>query len=719
MKTKINDLKMVSFKVLSLTLLGFLFLNSCKQTENAEIIMKYPVSKKVDTVDIYFGTNVADPYRWLEDDNSEETKAWVDSQNVITFDYLSKIPFRDSLKSIIQNMWNYPKFGLPFKKGDFWYQYKNDGLQAQSVLYQLDSPDGKAKVFLDPNTFSADGTIALAGLSFSEDGKYCAYSISKGGSDWNEIFVIEVASNTKLDDHLEWIKFSGISWKGDGFYYSSFPKPTDNEVLKAKNLNQKVYFHKIGTSQGTDVLTYEQPAKPERMWGVGTTDDEKFLILSGSDPNFKGNSLSYKSSDSKGGFVTVEESFDYDCYIAGNVGDTVYVKTNKNAPNNKVYAFVKGKETKIFDILPEKKDVLESVMIFGKYIIATYLHDASSQAFVYDFDGKLKHQINLPGIGTLSGFGGDEKSMTIFYSFTSFTMPNTSFSYDIEKNESKVFQKPDLKFNSSDYETKQVFYTSKDGTKIPMFLVYKKGLKLDGNNPTMLYGYGGFNVNLTPSFSVDRMVWIDNGGVYAQPTLRGGGEYGEEWHQAGTQLNKQNVFDDFITAAEYLISNKYTSKDYLAISGRSNGGLLVGACMVQRPDLFKVAFPGVGVLDMLRYHKFTIGYYWAADYGTSDDSIQFANLIKYSPLHNLKEGVCYPSTLIVTADHDDRVFPAHSFKFAARLQEVQGCNKPVIIRIDKNAGHGAGKPTDMVISDKADQWAFAFFEMGIKPFKKK
>ena len=703
--------------LLLLTITAWLFTscNTMIEKKTNENKIKYPEAKKGDVVDNYFGTEIADPYRWLEDDNSEETKAWVDAENAVTASYLDKIPFRNAMKERLEKLWNYPKTGTPFKKGDNWYFYKNDGLQAQSVLYTMKTLDNEASIFIDPNKFSEDGTIALAGLSFSKNGKYCAYSISKGGSDWNEIFVMDVESKTLLDDHIQWVKFSGINWFKDGFFYGRFPAPKDGNALKGKNLHQMVYYHKIGNSQDNDELKFKDDEHPDRMYSISATKDESILMLSGEDPNFRGNMISYKKADEKA-WTKIQTTFENKTYIIGNIGNDVYFNTNIDAPNNRVFKInITDPMQERVAIIAEKEDVMEAVSVKGKYLITYYLHNASAQAFVHNADGSLKHQVKLPGIGNIGGISGDDETMTYFYSFTSFTVPSLSYQYDIENNTSTLFRKSELDFDMDNYETKQVWYTSKDGTKIPMFLVYKKGIELNGKNPTMLYGYGGFDISLPPSFSVDRLLWLEQGGVYAQANLRGGGEFGEAWHEAGTKLNKQNVFDDFIAAANYLIDNKYTTSDYLAISGRSNGGLLVGATMIQKPNLFKVAFPGVGVLDMLRYHKFTIGYYWADDYGTSDDSIQFNNLIKYSPLHNLNEGDCLPSTLIVTADHDDRVFPAHSFKFAARLQEVQSCNKPTLIRIDKNAGHGAGKPTEMVIQDKVDMWAFAFYEMGLNP----
>ncbi len=689
--------------------------NTMNKNTNTKNMRIYPIVERGKVVDNYFGTKVPDPYRWLEDDNSKQTKIWVDAENKFTASYLDRIPFRAAMKKRLEKLWNYPKESTPFKKGKYWYYYKNNGLQAQSVLYQMNDLNSKATVFIDPNKFSKDGTVALSVLSFSKDGKFCAYSISKGGSDWNEIYVMDVDKKLLLNDTIKWVKFSGINWYKNGFYYGRFPMPEKGNALKGKNLHQMVYFHKIGTPQSDDILAYKDDAHPDRMYSIYATKDETFLILSGEDPAYRGNMLSYKKADAKQ-WISVQADYNSQLSVIGNIGETLYFQTNNNAPNGKVFRINSNDKSQThISTIAETTDVLQGTSIKGDYLFAEYLHDASSLAIIYNADGSKKQEVKLPGLGSISGFSGDDKTLTLFYSFTSFTVPNLSYKYDIKTNKSTLYHKSALDFNMNDYETKQVFYPSKDGTMIPMFIVYKKGIVLNGHNPTMLYGYGGFDISLPPNFSVDRLLWLEQGGIYAQANLRGGGEYGEKWHEAGTKLNKQNVFDDFIAAAKYLIQNSYTSPQYLAISGRSNGGLLVGATMTQRPDLMHVAFPGVGVLDMLRYHKFTIGYYWADDYGTSDDSIQFENLIRYSPLHNLHQGQCYPSTLIVTADHDDRVFPAHSFKFAAELQHDQGCNKPCLIRIDKNAGHGAGKPTEMVIQDKVDMWSFAFYEMGLRP----
>ncbi len=690
-------------------------LTACNQ--KSEKMIQYPTTARVDTVDVYHGVEVADPYRWLEDDNSDSTKSWVTRQNNVTNNYLAQIPFRQKIKDRLTKIWDYPKFGLPFKKGDYWYFYKNDGLQPQYVIYQMTSLNGEPVVFLDPNTFSADGTVALGSMSFSKDGKLCTYSTSSGGSDWQEIFVMDVQTKTKMADHLKWIKFSGMSWHKDGFYYSRYDEPKAGEELKGVNENSKVYFHKAGTAQSEDVLVYQDPEHPKYGWYMGTTEDEQFLILSGSNPLAKGNSLFYKRADDpKAPFVAIQDNFEHDIWILDNQGDELFIQTNKDAPRKRIYKMSAADPSKTQEVIPQSTDVLSSAEMVGGKLLVSYMHDASSKAYVYNLDGSMQHEIELPGIGSISGFSGQKDSDIAFYSFTSFTYPNMAFKYDINNNKSEVFRESGIDFDINLYETKQVFYTSKDGTKIPMFIVHKKGLELNGQNPTLLYGYGGFNVSLTPSFSISNLVLLENGGVYAMPNIRGGGEYGEEWHEAGMQLNKQNVFDDFIAAAEYLIKEGYTSTEKLAIRGGSNGGLLVGACMTQRPELFKVAFPQVGVMDMLRYHKFTIGYYWIPDYGSSDEKEQFDNLIKYSPLHNIKSGVCYPATLITTADHDDRVVPAHSFKFAAELQSKQACANEALIRIESKAGHGAGKSTEKIIEEAADLWAFMFYNMGLSPY---
>jgi prolyl oligopeptidase len=678
----------------------------------------YPVTQKVEQTDDYFGTSVADPYRWLEDDNSAETADWVTAQNKVTFSYLEKIPFRNKIKQRLEQIWDFPKYTAPFREGDNYYFFKNDGMQNQYVLYQQKGLDGEPELFLDPNTFSTDGTIALGDLQFNKDGKIAAYTISKSGSDWNEIFVMDVATKTKLVDHLEWIKFSGISWKDDGFYYSSYDKPADGDALKAKNEFHKVYFHKLGTAQSEDMLIYKNDEFPQRNYSAGTTEDETILILSESEGT-SGNALYVKKLDGTDkAFTQIAEGFDFEYYIVENFGDQLLMMTNENSPKWKLVMvdFNNPARENWKVIIPEKEEVLQSVSLIGGKMVATYMKDATSVAYIYDYEGNYLADLNLPGIGSLAGISGKKEDNIAFYTFTSFTFPSTIYKYDVANNTSEVFRKPEIDFDVDAYETEQVFYTSKDGTKVPMFIVHKKGIKLDGNNPTLLYGYGGFNVSLTPNFSITRLVLLENGFVYALANLRGGGEYGEDWHEAGTKMKKQNVFDDFISAAEYLVKEKYTSSEKLAIAGGSNGGLLIGACMIQRPELFKVALPAVGVMDMLRYHKFTIGWAWASDYGTSEDSKEmFDYLYTYSPVHALKAGVAYPATLVTTADHDDRVVPAHSFKFAATLQERHKGDNPVLIRIDVKAGHGGGKPTSKVIEEYTDEWSFMMYNLGVEP----
>ncbi|MFN4234093.1 MAG: prolyl oligopeptidase family serine peptidase [Bacteroidia bacterium] len=689
-------------------------LNSCKTESTVkEIALNYPKTKKVDQVDDYFGTPVEDPYRWLEDDNSEETAEWVKQQNDVTFSYLSKIPFREKIKERLSEIWDFPKYGIPFKKGNFYFMYKNDGVQNQSVLYILNNLNDEPKVLIDPNKFSIDGTSALTNFDVSNNGKYAAFSVSKAGSDWKEYYVMELPSGKILRDTLKWIKFSNAAWLGDGFFYTRYDEPNKERAFSGKNEFAKVYYHRIGTPQSEDFLVYSDDKNPLNSFYAGTTEDESFVYMSES-VSTSGNALYIKKSNDKN-FIKIADGFEYDYDVIDNNNDILLVFTNDNAPKGRLIAIdTKNPQRKNWkDILPEKNDVLESVTICNNLLVAKYMKDVQSRLEVYDLDGNFKHEIKLPGVGIVGGFNAKRNEPIAFFSFSTFTAPTSIYKYDIDKNEVSLYKKPEIKFNSDDYETKQIFYTSKDGTKVPMFITYKKGIKLDGNNPTLLYGYGGFNISVTPSFSVSRAVFMEQGGIYAVANIRGGGEYGKEWHKAGTQLQKQNVFDDFIAAAEYLINEKYTSPEKLAIEGRSNGGLLVGAVMTQRPDLFKVALPGVGVLDMLRYHKFTIGYAWATDYGTSDEEIHFKNLIKYSPLHNIKEGINYPATLITTGDHDDRVVPAHSFKFAATLQEKHKGTNPVLIRIDVNAGHGAGKPTSKQIEESADVLSFMMYNLGM------
>lgn len=708
---------MKNFNVL-LILIAIMAISGCQPKQKKIAADPYPVTQKVEQTDDYFGTTVADPYRWLEDDNSAETADWVAAQNKVTFSYLEKIPFRNKIKQRLEQIWDFPKYTAPFREGDNYYFFKNDGMQNQYVLYQQKGLDAEPELFLDPNTFSEDGTIALGDLQFNKDGKIVAYSISKSGSDWSEIYVMDVATKAKLVDHIEWVKFSGVSWKDDGFYYSAYDKPADGDALKAKNEFHKVYYHKLGTPQSEDKLIYKNDEFPLRNYSAGTTEDETILILSESEGT-SGNALYVKKLDgTEKPFTLIAEGFEFEYYILENFGDNVLMMTNDNSPKWKlVMVDINNPAKENWKvIIPEKEEVLQSVSLIGGKMVATYMKDATSVAYIYDYEGNHVADFSLPGIGSLAGISGKKEDNIAFYTFTSFTFPSTIYKYDVAGNTSAIFRKPEIDFDVDAYETKQVFYTSKDGTKVPMFIVHKKGLKLNGENPTMLYGYGGFNVSLTPNFSITRLVLLENGFVYAMPNLRGGGEYGEEWHEAGTKMKKQNVFDDFIAAAEYLVAEKYTSSEKLAISGGSNGGLLVGACLIQRPELFRVAMPAVGVMDMLRYHKFTIGWAWASDYGTSEDSKEmFDYLYKYSPVHALREGVAYPATLVTTADHDDRVVPAHSFKFAATLQEKHKGDNPVLIRIDVKAGHGGGKPTAKVIEEYTDEWAFMMYNLGVEP----
>lgn len=698
----------------------------CKTLEPKKEIpaVKYIETKKVDTVNTYFGEAVKDPYRWLEDDKSTETEAWVKAENEVTYAYLDKIPFREALKERLSSLWNYEKVGAPFKEGDYTYFYKNDGLQNQYVIYRYKTGEdpSTADVFLDPNTFKEDGTISLGNISFSEDGGLLAYSISEGGSDWRKVLVMKTETKKIIEDTIVDIKFGGLSWKAnDGFYYSSYDKPKGSE-LSAKTDQHKLYYHKVGTSQKDDDLIFGGiPSEKHRYVGGNVSEDNRYLQVSAS-VSTSGNKLFLKDltkPDSK--FVTILDHTDSDSYIIENVDSKLFIVTNLNAPNKKIVTVDASNPSpeNWVDFIPETQHVL-SPSTAGGYFFAEYMVDAVSKVKQYDYDGKLVREVALPGVGSVGGFGAKKEETELYYSFTNYVTPGSIYKYDIASGESELYRKPKIDFNPENYESNQVFYTSKDGTKVPMIITHKKGLKLDGKNPTILYGYGGFNISLTPSFSITNAVWMEQGGVYAVPNLRGGGEYGKEWHDAGTQLKKQNVFDDFIAAAEYLIDNKYTSKDYLAVRGGSNGGLLVGATMTQRPDLMKVALPAVGVLDMLRYHTFTAGAGWAYDYGTSEDNKEMFEYLKgYSPVHNVKEGVEYPATLITTGDHDDRVVPAHSFKFAAELQEKQTGNNPVLIRIETDAGHGAGTPVSKTIEQYADIFGFTLYNMGYEVLPEK
>lgn len=693
---------------------------SCNNPQNPQFSpLNYPETKKVDTVDQYFDTQVADPYRWLEDDRSEETGAWVAAQNKVTFDHLDEIPFRDKLKSRLTELWNYEKVSAPFKRGAYSYFYKNNGLQNQYVLYRYktDGDAQDAEIFLDPNTFKEDGTISLGGVSFSKNGGYAAYSISEGGSDWRKVLVMDTERMVLVGDTLKDVKFSGLSWRGnDGFYYSSYDKPKGSE-LSDKTDRHKLYYHKLGTPQKEDVLVFGgDPEEKYRYVGGGVTEDQRYLVVSASNAT-SGNKLYIMDFEQpKLGFITVVGDSNSDTSVIDTEGTTLYLSTNLNAPNKRVVTTDLSSPTSDNwqDIIPEQEHVL-SISTAGGYLFAEYMVDAISQVFQYDYSGTQIRQINLPGPGSAGGFGAKKEETELFYSFTNYTTPGSVYKMDIASGVSELFISPAIDFNSEDYTSEQVFYQSKDGTQVPMIITYKKGVKRNGKNPTILYGYGGFNISLTPSFSIVNAVWLEQGGIYAVPNIRGGGEYGKTWHKAGTQMQKQNVFDDFIAAAEYLNDNDYTSSDYLAIRGGSNGGLLVGAVMTQRPDLMSVALPAVGVLDMLRYHTFTAGAGWGYDYGTAQDSPEmFEYLLGYSPVHNVRPGVSYPATMVTTGDHDDRVVPAHSFKFAAELQDKQSGVAPVLIRIETDAGHGAGTPVSKTIEQYSDIFGFTLFHMGYK-----
>ncbi|WP_026630608.1 prolyl oligopeptidase family serine peptidase [Dyadobacter alkalitolerans] len=676
--------------------------------------LDYPSTNRVDHIDEYHGIKVSDPYRWLENDRSKETGEWVKAQNDVTFKYLDKIPFKNKIFLDLEKAYNYPKYSAPRKKGDYYYFYKNDGLQNQAVLYRQKGENGTPETVIDPNKLSADGTTRLTVFSLSKDGNHAVLGFSQGGSDWQEYQVMDMKSLSMLADKVEWVKISGAAWQGDGFYYSRYPKP-EGSALAAKNENHQVYFHKIGTTQSEDKLIFEDAANPQRFHTIGTTEDEQFAVLSVSDrgKGKDGNGLwILKKGETK--FTPIKEEItDFQYGVIENIGDDFLIETNENAPNSKVMRYVAASKS-WKTVLPEKPEPLLGAGLAGNKLFASYSKDVSSRAYVYSVDGTLENEVKLPGLGTASGFGGERGDSFVFYTYTSFNYPPTIFKYNIASKKSAVFREPEVSFKPEDYETEQVFYPSKDGTKIPAFITYKKGMKRDGSNPTILYGYGGFNISLTPAFSPTRIPFLDQGGIYVQANLRGGSEYGEKWHEQGMKLKKQNVFDDFIAAAEFLIKEKYTSASKLAIQGGSNGGLLVGAVMNQRPELFKVAFPAVGVMDMLRFHKFTIGWNWIADYGSSDNAEEFKVLYAYSPLHNIKEGGKYPATMITTADHDDRVVPAHSFKYAAELQAKAGksSDNPLLIRIDTNSGHGASN-TKKALETQADIYAFMFANMGL------
>lgn len=679
--------------------------------QNPVIPVNYPETKTVAQTDDYHGIAVADPYRWLEIDTAAEVETWVKKQNEATFDYLSKIPYRKQIADRFSELYNYPKYSTPFRAGKYYLFYKNDGLQNQPVIYIQKGLDGTPEVFLDPNQMSKDGTVAISVLGISDDDKYLTYSKNVAGSDWQEIHVMEIASKKELPDVLNWVKFSGTAWYKDGFFYSRYPEPSKGTELSGQNQNHMVYYHKLGDDQSKDQLIYKDDKNPEMILSSSVTEDEKYLILYAA-PGTDGFATLYKDLEKNGPIVTLFEGYANKSFVIHHLGNgQILVQTDIDAPNYRLVELDvnKPQQANWKEIIPESENLLQGVATGSGKLFANYLIKATDRFYQMNYDGSGRQEIELPGLGSAGGLGGEEDDEVLFYSFTSFIYPNTVFKYDPKTGKSEEFFTSELKFDPQDYIEKQVTYKSKDGTPVTMFIVHKKDIKLDGNNPAYLYGYGGFNVSMTPGFNASRLILLENGGVFAMPNLRGGGEYGEEWHKAGMLEKKQNVFDDFITAAEYLVNENYTSKEKLAIAGGSNGGLLVGAAMTQRPDLFAVAFPAVGVLDMLRYHKFTIGKAWAPEYGSSEDPEQFKYLIKYSPLHNLKEGVSYPATMITTADHDDRVVPAHSFKFAAQLQKSHAGDKPVLIRIETQAGHGAGKPTSKIIEEVADVWSFFFY----------
>ncbi len=700
--------------VIFLSFILLLVASACRRSAQEKV--NYPQTRKEAVVDDYFGVSVPDPYRWLEDDNSEETKKWVEEQNKVTFAFLEKIPYREKIRSRLKEIYNYPRMSQPIRAGEYYFFYKNDGLQNQSVIYIQKGLEGQPEVFIDPNQLSPDGTVSIRLAGFSPDFRYVAITRSEAGSDWSEIRVMEIATRKELPDRIRWVKFSGAAWYQDGFFYSGYDKPAPGEELKARNEFQKVFYHRLGEPQEKDVLVYEDRNNPLRYFNLGVTEDQKYAILEVS-AGTSGNELYWKDlSQKKSDFKLLIPGFENDSEVIDNLGDKFLVRTNIGAPNYRLVLVDPRNPSQESwkEIFPEKPEVLTAALTAGGYVFGVYLQDAHTRVYQYLPDGSLVREVELPAIGTASGFGGWRDDKVVFYTFQSFNYPPTIYKFDLASGQSEIFARQEVKFRPEDFEVKQVFYQSKDGTRVPMFIVHKKGLMLDGKNPAFLTGYGGFNISLLPLFNPSIVPILENDGVFAQPNLRGGGEYGENWHRAGMLENKQNVFDDFIAAAEYLIKEKYTSPKYLAISGASNGGLLVGAVMTQRPELFRVAFPAVGVLDMLRYHKFTVGWGWVVEYGSSEREDQFRYLIKYSPLHNVREGVCYPATLITTADHDDRVVPAHSFKFAATLQEKQSCHNPVLIRIETRSGHGSSNITK-AIDELTDKYAFMFYVMGLRP----
>lgn len=676
--------------------------------------LQYPETKKVEQTDNYFGVNVADPYRWMEDLNDDNLKLWIKKQNELTQSYISKFPGKDKIKDRLMSIWNFERAGAPSFAGKYYLMFKNNGLQNQSVLYKSESWNGNYEKFLDPNEFSTDGTVALSFISPSNNGKYLAVGISKSGSDWREILIYDLETGKKLDDIIQWVKFSGTNWYGNGFFYSRYPQPKEGENLKGKNESPQIFYHKIGTPQSEDKLMYEDKENPKRSFGIFSGDDEEFLYLSIGQQGSNGNLLYYKENIECSGFVPINEDFEFDYSIVENVGNEIFIITNENAPKNKLISFDSKAGIKSAKVLiPESENVLKYASIAGGMIVAVYQQDVTDRVKVFDLKGNFIKEIKLPAIGNTGGIESRKDRVEIFYSFSSFTYPYETYRYNLETDVQELVFRPKVDFVQDEYETKQVFYKSKDGTSIPMFIVHKKGLELNGNNPTLLYAYGGFNISMTPNFNASRIVFLENGGIYVLANIRGGSEYGEEWHKAGMLEKKQNVFDDFIAAAEYLIENKYTSPTKLAIQGGSNGGLLIGAVINQRPDLFKVALPQVGVMDMLRFQKFTIGWAWVTEYGSSENEKDFSYLYAYSPYHNIRSGLEYPAVFVTTSDHDDRVVPSHSYKYTARLQEVYKGSNPILIRVETKAGHGSGKPIAKIIEEVTDVWSFVFYNLGM------
>ena len=707
-------------RIIAVSLFALVVLMGCQlPSSNESQALVYPKAKKVDSVDTYFGTKVSAPYRWMENEADPDLRKWIEAENTLTQNYLAQIPYRDSLKQRLEQLWNYPKMSTPFMKDSLTFYFKNTGMQNQSVLY-VKTAEGKERILIDPNSFSDDGTIALSDMGLSKDAHYLAYATSTGGSDWRDIYVKDIQGDSLLKDHIRWAKFTALAWFGNGFFYSGYQPPEKGKELSVKNEYHKLYYHQLGTPQSADKIVMEDQTDPLRMFYATVSDDERFLVVVCEKNNTMGNQIWIKDLQNDAPLKVLVDGYNYEYGFVGNIDDTLFFKTNEGAENYKLVKTVyPATKSDFLEVIPQTDNVLKSITLANYHLIVSYMVDAHSKLFVYDTKGKQINEIGLPTLGTVSYFSGDNEHRYGYYSFNSFLYQSVIYRYDFTTKQSEKKFRPAIDFNFDDYVTEQIFYNSKDGTKIPMFLVHHKDLKKDGTNPTFLYAYGGFNISLMPRFSVSRLVLLENGFVFAMPNLRGGGEYGRKWHEAGMKQHKQNVFDDFIAAEKYLIDNKYTSSEKLVVNGGSNGGLLIGAVTNQRPDLCKVAIPEVGVMDMLRFQKFTIGWNWVNDYGSSDDSVMFKYLYAYSPLHNIKEGVDYPAVLVMTADHDDRVVPAHSFKYTATLQEKYNGANPVLIRIETMAGHGAGKPVSKILDEQADKYAFAFWNIGMKHLPKK